>query len=60
MGRRSQRRPGVRGVYFQTMPFSVNLGGGLEPGSASLRRDDDLILGGTMVEDEEVVAATVA
>ena len=35
MGRRSHRREGVRGVYFQRMPLSVKRGGGLALGSRS-------------------------
>ena len=39
MGRRSHRRPGVRGVYFQRIPFSVKRGGGLAVASASFVRE---------------------
>jgi hypothetical protein len=38
MGRRSQRRPGVRGVYFHTTPLSVYLGGGFAVEEASFVR----------------------
>lgn len=56
MGRRSHRRPGVRGVYFHTIPFSVNLGGGLPASLSSFVRVVSL-MGAARMKDVLVLAA---
>jgi hypothetical protein len=60
MGRRSHRRPGVRGVYFHRIPFSVYFGGGLEVDELSLVRIVGLMGGRGLETDWWTAVAAVA